>query len=79
MQPAPVDCYFEAEVNLGDVVRKGDKMGTLFDLGGGPPTPITADEDGMVFFLRRVPWTKKGETIGGILPIMEPGEMSFDR
>ena len=79
MLPAPSEGYFEAEMNLGDMVAKGDKIGTLFDLEGGSPIPINADDNGMVFFLRRIPWTIKGETIGGILPIMEPGEVRIDR
>ncbi len=79
MLPAPSEGYFEAEVNLGDIVGKGDRIGTLVDLAGGSPIPINADDNGMVFFLRRIPWSTKGETIGGILPIMEPGEVTIDR
>ena len=50
MLPAPSEGYFEAEMNLGDMVAKGDKIGTLFDLEGGSPIPINADDNGMVLF-----------------------------
>lgn len=77
MLPALSDGFFEAEVNLGDFVKRGQQIGTITDLLGQSIFPVSADQDGMLFMVRAIPSVKKGDALGGILPISQPGKVTI--
>jgi predicted deacylase len=77
--PAAATGFFRPCVELGQVVRQGEPLGQITDLLGDQPTPVPAGEDGLVLFLRDVPSVLKGDTLGGLLPICEPGEVCYER
>lgn len=69
--PAPVAGFFLPKVALNNYVEKGDEIGTIQDESGTDSVKIIADDAGMIFMLRCIPSVQKGDTLGGILPIME--------
>jgi predicted deacylase len=77
MLPAPSDGFFEAEVSLGDFVKKDQLMGTITDPFNQSILPVSSDQDGMVFLLRAIPSVNKGDALGGILPISQPGKVTI--
>lgn len=74
MHPSPANGIFEPEVNLGEVVKKGQPIGKILNLRSETVVMVPAARDGVVFLLRAIPSVKKGEALGGILPIPEPGK-----
>jgi len=74
MHPAPIDGIFEAIVNLGEIVKKGQPFGEILNIKSEPSEVVFAAQDGVVFMLRVIPSVKKGEALGGILPITESGK-----
>ena len=77
--PASVSGFFHPCVQLGQVVHEGEPLGHITDLLGKEQTPVPAGEDGLVLFLRDVPSVVSGDTLGGLLPICEPGEVRYER
>lgn len=77
MLPASSDGFFEAEVNLGEFVKKGQLLGTITDPLGQSISSVHANQDGMIFLIRAIPSVKKGDSLGGILPISKPGEVTI--
>lgn len=77
--PAMVDGFFERRVKLGDVVGRNQILGKIFDPLGGRGINVAAPHDGIVLMLQSYPAAKKGESLGAILPITEPGEVFFER
>lgn len=75
--PAPRDGFFESIVSLGDFVKSGEPIGIIADPVDGETTTVAADQDGMVFILRAIPSVRKGESLGGILPVLEPGKYTI--
>lgn len=75
--PATCDGLFETEVSLGQFVKRDQIIGTISIPYGGESMPVYADKDGMVFMLRAIPSVEKGETMGGILPIDKPGNVTI--
>lgn len=75
--PAPADGVFEPKVSLGQVVRRGQPLGIVTDLWGERPLEVPAAEDGIVLFLRVPPPVAAGNSLGGILPISQPGRVVF--
>ena len=75
MYPSPTDGIFEAVVCLGEVVKKGQPVGNVYNESGELVSDITASQEGMVFLLRAIPAVKKGDALGGILPITQPGKI----
>ena len=69
MHPAPEEGIFIAQVDLGDSVTKGDKLGYLLRENGEKGADIIAQRSGMVFLKRAVPMAKAGDALAGILPI----------
>jgi predicted deacylase len=69
MLAAEHEGLFEPEVNLGDFVKKGQTIGSLYDPVDGQRRSVCADQDGMVFMIRAVPSVLKGDSLGGILPV----------
>lgn len=77
--PAPTAGYFQPEVALGDVVEQGQRVGRIEDPLGEQITPITAYTTGTVMLLRSFPSVKVGDPLIVILPVTEPGEVTFAR
>lgn len=77
MLPAAEDGFFEPTVSLGDIVQNNQPIGTISDPFGDHSIPVHADQDGMVFMLRAIPSVKKGDTLGGILPVVKPGNFKI--
>lgn len=67
--PSPASGYFECCVKLGEAVRVGDPLGTVFPLDGSSPLQINATESGIVLVLRTFPRVRAGESIGVVLEL----------
>lgn len=76
--PSPADGIFISEVQPGKQVKKGDKWGEIVDPVSDERTAVFAEEDGLAFLLRNVVKVKKGDALGGILPITRPGYVRID-
>jgi predicted deacylase len=46
--PAPISGFFERAVELGQIVRKGDRIGNVLDPLGENATEVRAEHDGLV-------------------------------
>lgn len=77
--PAPTDGFFEPRVRLGDTVERNQIVGKVFDPLGKIGTNVAAPFDGTILMLQTFPAATKGESLGAILPISEPGELFFER
>lgn len=75
--PAPADGIFQPKVSLGQVVRRGQPLGVVTDIWGERPLEVPAAEDGIVLFLRVAPAVATGDSLGGLLPISQPGRVVF--
>ena len=75
MHPSPTNGIFEAVVKLGEVVKKGQPIGNVWNNVGELVSAITASQTGVVFLLRAIPSVKKGDALGGVLPITQPGKI----
>lgn len=73
--PAPVPGLFLAAVRLGQVVEKGAPWGSITDPQTGTCTPVPAEHDGLVFLLRAAAKVAAGDSLGGLLPIVQPGKV----
>lgn len=73
--PAPSDGIFVGEKNPGEQVKTGELFGKIIDPFTGNSTDILADMDGMVLSIRVSVHVKKGDALGSILPIIEPGKV----
>jgi len=76
--PAPVDGIFLPSTESGKVVRTGDVWGMIQDPVTGVQTEIAVGSDGLVLFTRVGGYVKKDDSLGGLLPITEPGKIIFD-
>ena len=66
--PSPVNGYFDASVALGDTVKAGQPLGTVYELATDKAHIIPADRSGIMLMLRTFPRVLKGETVGVVLP-----------
>ena len=73
--PAPIDGFFESHVSLGDIVETNQVLGTVVDPLGDRRVDLQAPHDGMLLFLTTTPAVNAGESVGGLLPITQPGEV----
>lgn len=73
-QPASAAGIFVPQVTLGSQVKKGEVWGHIIS-PDGDRVVVLADIDGLVFMLRTVVHVKKGDALGGILPILKPGKV----
>nr|WP_295922318.1 M14 family metallopeptidase [uncultured Dyadobacter sp.] len=73
--PSPADGIFEKNVCINDLVMKGQKWGNVIDPISGNHTPVYADMDGLAFLIRDLVKVRKGDSLGGILPVCETGKM----
>ena len=60
--PSPVTGYFDPAVRLGDLVRRGDLLGTVVSMDG-TKTRVTADQNGLVIMLRTFPRISEGQSL----------------
>ncbi len=67
--PSPVTGYFETNVKLGDAVRQGDVLGTIYPLDGSTSAVVRATESGIVIVLRTFPRVHASESVGVVLEI----------
>ena len=67
--PSPVTGYFETHVKLGDAVRQGDPLGTIYPLDGSAPAVVKATQSGIVLVLRTFPRVHVGESVGVVLEV----------
>jgi predicted deacylase len=67
--PSPVTGYFETNVKLGDLIRPGDSLGTVYPLDGSPPRVVAATETGIVLVLRTFPRVHAGESVGVVVEL----------
>lgn len=72
--PAPSAGIFVPQVALGKQVKKDDVWGHVLS-PYGEEAVVLADMDGLVFMLRAVVHVKRGDALGGILPILKPGKV----
>lgn len=72
MHPAPSAGFFEAAVQLNELVTAGQVWGRIVDPFGLPIGDVRAAESGLALFLRAVPAVKAGESTGGVLPLDLP-------
>lgn len=77
MLPASCDGFFEAEVSLGEFVKKHQRIGSISNPVNGNREPVHADVDGMVFLLRALPSVLKGDALGGIMPVNKSGKVTI--
>ena len=73
--PSPGDGIFIAEVKVGDLVKKGQRWGKIVDPVSGDSVDVIADLAGLAFLQRVLVKVKKGDALGGILPIEKPGKV----
>lgn len=67
--PSPVTGYFETHVKLGDAVRQGNLLGTIYPLDGGAAVVVMATQSGIVLVLRTFPRVHAGESVGVVVEI----------
>ncbi len=65
--PSPVTGCFETNVKLGQAIRAGDPLGTVYPLDGSNPVMIPATQTGIVLVLRTFPRVHAGESVGVVL------------
>lgn len=76
--PAPSDGIFVCEKTPGDQIKKGELFGTITDPFTHSSITIPADMEGTVLSVRIAVHVKKGDALGSILPIVEPGKVIID-
>lgn len=67
--PSPCNGVFVPSVTLGALVHRGDTWGDVIDMHTGCRTAVTAEDTGLVLFLRAEAVVSKGESLGGICAI----------
>jgi predicted deacylase len=65
--PSPATGFFEPSVQLGDSIRTGDRIGTVFDVGDDGAVEITSKQNGIVLGLQTFSRVLKGESVSVIL------------
>lgn len=73
--PSPAGGIFVAEVELGTMVQKGQRWGQIVNPLAGEVVEVVADISGLAFLNRTLVKVKKGDALGGILPIDGPGKI----
>src|SRR5262249_41934943 len=70
--PSPREGFFEATVQLGDRVERGEALGAVVDLLGEAVTPILADRSGRVLVLRTFARVSEGDSVAVVLETDRP-------
>lgn len=66
---SPLTGAFEPAVKLGQIVQKGELLGTVRDTLGGESCEMFSPYDGLVLVLRTFPRVREGETVGVIVDL----------
>ncbi|MDP4252266.1 MAG: M14 family metallopeptidase [Bacteroidota bacterium] len=75
--PAPAEGLFVPEVRLGDQVSKGQTWGFIHGLNPYTRKEVISDSKGVVLFLRKSVRVKQGDSLGGTLPVSQPGKITI--
>jgi predicted deacylase len=67
--PSPIDGIFVPNKSVGDDINEGELVGQIIDMQSGNKIPIYAQETGIILFLRCDAVVKKGDSLGGIVPV----------
>ncbi len=67
--PSPLEGIFIPEVSIGDVVEKGDKIGTVRSLSGDSCVSVVAERGGALVCLCWQRSVIKGHTLAAVAPI----------
>ena len=62
--PSPMTGFFETAVAPGEIVEKGQLLGTVCDVLGDRQTDVLCENSGIVVVLRTFPRVHEGETLG---------------
>ena len=73
--PSPADGIFITAVKPGDLIEAGQIWGRIIDPFSGGMTEVIAEVNGLAFLLRTTVNVKKGDALGGVLPIEKPGKI----
>lgn len=76
---APIAGYFQPDIDLGQVVQRGQTIGHIVDSLGDNRVAVLAYDTGTVLFLRTFPSVQPGDPLLALLPITAPGEVSYPR
>ena len=71
--PSPITGFFEPVVALGDIVEKGQLLGTVCNVLGDQRIDIPAENNGIVVVLRTFPRVHQGETLGLVAELSPSG------
>jgi predicted deacylase len=74
---SPAKGIFIADVKLGTIVKKSQVFGKIVDPADGQIFSVKSDKNGLVFLLRADSFVQKGDSLGGILPISKPGNVTI--
>ena len=72
--PSPADGIFVADVSVGEMIEKGQRWGKIINPLEGKTVEVFAGISGLVFFKRVLVKVKKGDALGGILPVQQSGK-----
>jgi len=75
--PAPAAGIFIAEVVTGDWVAVGQRFGRVVDPYSGQSITVFAEESGLVFLLRSLVQVAEGDTLGGIMSVIQKEKISI--
>lgn len=67
--PAPIEGVFIPAISVGDIVVEGQIWGEIVNIRESVKQAVFADENGLVLFLRDSAYVRKGDSLGGIIPI----------
>lgn len=67
--PSPTDGIFVPNKSVGDGINEGEMIGQIIDMQSGNKIPIYVQETGIILFLRCDAIVKKGDSLGGIVPV----------
>ena len=67
--PSPKDGIFVPNKSVGDDINEGEMIGQIIDMQSGNKIPIYVQETGIMLFLRCDAVVKKGDSLGGIVPV----------
>ncbi|MGX5819307.1 succinylglutamate desuccinylase/aspartoacylase family protein [Chitinophaga lutea] len=67
--PAPAAGIFLPAVQAGEIVRRGQKWGTIMTMPDGRHMEIKVSGKGLALFHRKAGYVKAGDALGGVLPI----------
>lgn len=73
--PSPADGIFVAECVPGNQIKQGQRFGKVIDPETNSSVDIIADIDGLVLSVRSLVHVNKGDALGSILPITQPGKV----